>query len=71
MYDEMIDSREGWTEAEEMEYNEYLMELERAEYERDLILEQQELEDFDEADEAYGYFGGDEYVWDCDFGWDG
>ena len=63
MYDEVIDSREGWTEAEEMEYNEYLMELERAEYERDLILEQQELEDFDETDEAYGYYAEDNGDW--------
>ena len=35
--------------------------LERDEYERDLMLEQQEREDFCECDESYGYYGGDDY----------
>lgn len=48
MYDPMIDSREGFDAATE------------AEYARDVMLEQQELEDYDETDEAYGYYGYDD-----------
>lgn len=80
MYREFVDSREGFDAAEYEYYmNDRYMEDEvddedvydEEEYNRDIMLSQQELEDFDETDEAYGYFGGDEYAWDCDFGPEG
>lgn len=39
--------REGWNEEDEAEYN------------RDLMLERQEMEDFEQADEYFGFYGDD------------
>ena len=55
MYREFVDSREGWDIETGAEYEAWLDE--REEWARDMMLEQQELEDFDETDEAYGYYG--------------
>ena len=55
---EFVDSREGFDASTAAEYEAYLDEQE--EYNRDVMLEQQELEDYDETDEAYGYYGYDE-----------
>jgi hypothetical protein len=57
------DSREGWAQDEYEAYldgqDNYWGEDED-EYNRDLMLEQQELEDYDETDEAYGCYGYDD-----------
>ena len=58
MYREFEDSREGFDASTAAEYESWLDEQE--ELARDVMLEQQELEDYDETDEAYGYYGYDE-----------
>jgi hypothetical protein len=68
MYDEMMDSREGWTEAEEMEYNEYLDSHDWGMDEYDEDCECEEDPSYDgqptEYEEWQDYMGGD----DWDFG---
>jgi len=49
--DMLSDCQCGWWNDEDGEAE--------AEYQRDLMLEQQEREDFCECDESYGYFGED------------
>ena len=74
---EFIDSREAFDESEETAYHEDTLlheEKDREEFdeycaeywarERDEILAQQELEDFEQADEYYGYYGQDEPYYD-------
>jgi hypothetical protein len=55
---EFVDSREGFDASTAAEYEAWLDEQD--EYNRDVMLEQQERDDFDETDEAYGYYGYDD-----------
>ena len=60
---EFVDSREGWDVTTAAEYETWMDDCDGddgEEYARDLLLEQQEWDDFDETDEAYGYYGGDD-----------
>ena len=65
MYDEMMDSREGWTEAEEMEYNEYFDDTDQGmEYYDDATECEYEFDDDhqpDEYTEWQDYMGGDDW----------
>jgi hypothetical protein len=55
---EFVDSREGFDASTAAEYEAWLDEQD--EYNRDVMLEQQELDDYDTTDEAYGYYGNDD-----------
>ena len=58
---EFVDSREGFDASTAAEYEAWMDDCDGAvESWNDLLLEQQELEDFDETDEAYGCYGYDD-----------
>lgn len=55
---EFVDSREGFDTSTAAEYEAWLDEQD--EYNRDVMLAQQELDDYDETDEGYGFYGSDD-----------